>query len=180
MFGIGEGPSSGEKSNYNALSGASTFATGLGEGNTALSSEFFRNLLVDPTKALAPEISAGQKAVQQTAKTNAEFHNRGGGTNASTQAATATNRGNIINLMGTTQTGAASNLASSGTNLLNAGISGSEAGFDESKTMQEQHAKQLNDLISGIISTTGGAVAGLPGSPGGLQDVTSNLLGDIA
>lgn len=180
MFGIGEGPSSQEKGQFNLLNSTSQFATGLGQGNLTLSSEFFRNLLTDPMKALAPEISAGQEQVQQQAKTNAEFGNRGGGTNASTQAAAAQNRANIINLMGSMQSGAAGQLASTGSNLLSQGMQGAEAGFGEAKTMQEQSAQSLNDLLGGIISTAGGIIAGLPGGPGGLQDVSSNLLGAVS
>lgn len=180
MFGLGEGPGKQEKSQYNALTGASDFATGMGETNLGVSSTFFQNLLNDPMKALAPEVSAGQKMLQQQAKTTAEFGNRAGGTNASTQAAAAKGRGDIINLMGKTQTAAAGELASSGTNLLNTGVSGAEAGFGEAKTMQEQHAQQLNDLIGDIIKTAGGVAAGIPGAPGGAADVTSNVLGGIS
>lgn len=173
------GPSSQENGQYNLLNSSSQFATGLGQNNLTQSSEFFSNLLNNPMKALAPEVSAGQKQVQQQAKTNAEFGNRGGGTNASTQAAASGERGNIINLMGQTQTGAASSLASSGSSLLSAGMGGEEAGFGEAKTIQGQKASQWSDLISSIGSVAGGVVAGMPGSPGGAQDIGSNLLGGL-
>lgn len=180
MFGIDEGPSSQEQGQYSLLNSTNQFASNLGQNNLSLSSSFFSDLLTNPTKALAPEIAAGQKQVQQQAKTNAEFGNRGGGTNASTQAAAAGNRANIINLMGETQTGAAGQLASSGSNLLNTAQSGEEAGFNEANTEQQQRAKMWSDLISSIASTAGGIVAGLPGSPGGAQDITSNMLGAVS
>lgn len=187
MFGLFEGPSGGEKQNYNLLNSSSQFATGLGEGNLSISSDFFRNLLVDPTKALAPEIKAGQDQVQQAAKTNAEFGNRGGGTNASTQAASANNRANLINAAVNAQTGAASNLASTGSGLLSTGMSGTEAGFDEAKTMQDQRAAMWNDIIKSSAAVaaapfTGGSSLGfgplsLPGSGGGIDPSTfTNLM----
>lgn len=176
MFGIDQGPSSQEQGQFNLLNSQTQFATGLGEKNLTQSSQFFSDLLNNPMKALAPEISAGQNEVQQQAKTNAEFGNRGGGTNASTQAASAQNRGNIINLMGKTQTGAAGELASSGGNLLSQGMSGSQAGFGEAQTMQQQRAKMWSDLIGSISSVAGGVVGALPGSPGGMQDNLSNIL----
>lgn len=166
MFGIGEGPSSAENAQYNALTSASGFATNMGQNNLSLSSQFFTDLLNNPMKALAPEVSASQKQVQQQQKTTAEFGNRAGGTNAATQAAPAAARSDIINLMGATQTGAASQLSSQGQNLLNTGISGNETAFGEAGTLHDQAMKQINDLISGVLSTVGGAVAGIPTKAG--------------
>jgi hypothetical protein len=170
------GPSSQENGQYNLLNSSSQFATGLGQNNLSLSSQFFSNLLNNPTKALAPEISSQQKQVGQQNKTNAEFGTRSGGTAASGQAADSAARGNIIDATAKAQTGAASELASTGSNLLSAGMGGEEAGFGEAKTIQGQKASQWSDLISSIASTAGGVVAGLPGSPGGTQDVLSNML----
>src|ERR1017187_7947810 len=141
MFGLFEGPSSQEKGQYNLLNSQTNFATGMGQGNITTSSNFFRDLVSDPMKALAPEISAGQSQVQQQAKTNAEMGTRSGGTAAANQAASAGNRANIINLMGKTQTSAAGELASTGTNLLNTGVQGAQAGFNEAQTIQGQKAK---------------------------------------
>lgn len=176
MFGIDMGPSSQEQGQYNLLNSSSQFATGLGQKNLTQSSEFFSNLLNDPTKALAPEISAQQKQVGQANKTNAEFGTRSGGTAAAGQAADSTARGNIINLMGNTQTGAASSLATTGSNLLSSGMSGEEAGFNEAGTIQKQKASQWSDLISSIGSVAGGVVGALPGNPGGTGDILSNML----
>lgn len=179
MFGIDVSPSSAETGQYNALSSASQFATGLGEGNLTLSSEFFQNLLTNPIKALAPEISAGQLQTQQQAKTNAEFGTRSGGTAGANQAASAQNRANVINLMGGAQTGAASTLGSTGANLLGTGIAGTGEAFGEASQLQQQRANMWNDLFKGISSVGGAAVGGLPGSPGGAQDVISNMLGEM-
>jgi hypothetical protein len=152
----------------------------LGEGNLTLSSEFFQNLLTNPTKALAPEISAGQQQTQQLANENAQFAPRTGGTVASTNAAKTKSRGDIINLMGGAQTNAASNLASTGTNLLETGMSGSTALFGQDKTMHDQSMQQIQDIISSSLQVAEGVVGGLPGSPGGFGDVASNMLGTAA
>jgi hypothetical protein len=170
------GPSSQENGQYNLLNSSSQFATGLGQNNLTQSSTFFSNLLSDPMKALAPEVSASQKQVGEANKTRAEFGTRSGGTAAAGEAANSTARGDIINLMGKTQTGAASELASTGSSLLSTGVQGEEAGFGEAKTIQGQKASQWSDLISSIASTAGGVVGGLPGNPGGAGDVLSNML----
>ena len=155
------GASGQEKSQYNLLNSQTQFATGLGEGNLSLSSSFFRDLLNNPTKAMASEISAGQKQVGQQAKSNAEFGTRSGGTTGATQAAEGAERGNIINLMGKEQSGAAEQLSSSGQNLLGMGMQGSEAGFGEAKTMQEQNSAKLNDIFKSAASVGGGIASGI-------------------
>ena len=180
MFGLFEGPSGQQKQQYNLLNSQTNFATDLGQGNLSLSSGFFRDLLSNPTKALAPEISASQNMQQQAAKTNVEFGTRSGGTAAANASAAAKGRGDVINLMGKTQTGAASELSSSGQNLLSTGVQGAEAGFGEAKTMREQQASMWNDIIKSISGIAGGVIAGLPGSPGGVQDVSSNLLAGVS
>ena len=171
MFGLFEGPSGQQKQQYNLLNSQTDFATGLGQKNLTQSSQFFSDLIANPMKALAPEISASQNMQQQAAKTNVEFGTRSGGTAAANASAAAKGRGDVINLMGKTQTSAAENLSSSGQNLLSTGVQGAEAGFGEAKTMQAQKAAQWGDLIKDIMSTAGGAIAGLPGSPGGAQDI---------
>lgn len=138
-----------------------------------LSSDFFRNLLNDPYKALAPQIKAQQDQIGQTAKTNAEMGNRSGGTNASTQAAKSQGRADLITTATGAQTDAAKQLQSSGENLLNTGISGTETSFDQNKVMHDQSAVQIADLIKSIMSTVGGAVTGGFGGGGG----DGNLLG---
>lgn len=178
MFGLFEGPSSQEKGQYNLLDSTSRFSTGLGQSDSTLSSTFFQNLLTDPTKALTPEISSGQNQVHQQAKTNAEFGNRGGGTNASTQKASADNRTNFLNASVGAKTSAAGTLASTGGNLLSTGQQGSEAAFGEAQTMQAQRAAMWNDIIKSSLAVasapfTGGAsLGGLGGgspaaAPGG-------------
>ena len=173
MFGLFEGPSSQQKQQYNLLNSQTNFATDLGQGNLSLSSGFFRDLLSNPTKALAPEISASQNMQQQAAKTNVEFGTRSGGTAGANQAAAAKGRGDIINLMGKTQTGAAENLSSSGQNLLSTGVQGAEAGFGEAKTMQEQKASMWNDIIKSVTGIVGGGVAGLFKGGGATSDIVS-------
>lgn len=178
MFGIDMGPSSQETGSYNLLNSTSQFSTGLGQKDSTLSSTFFQNLLTDPTKALAPEISAGQNRVHQQAKTNADFGNRAGGTNASTQKASADNRTNLINATVGVQTSAADKLASTGSNLLSTGQQGAEAAFGEAQTMQQQRASMWNDIIKSSLAvasapfTGGTSLSGLGGgapaaAPGG-------------
>jgi hypothetical protein len=139
----------------------------MGQNNLTLSSQFFTDLLNNPMKALAPEVSASQKQVQQQQKTTAEFGNRAGGTNAATQAAPAAARSDIINLMGATQTGAASQLSSQGQNLLNTGISGTETAFGEAGTLHDQAMQQMNDLIKSSLAVGGGIISQLTKSKSG-------------
>ena len=160
MFGLFQGPSSQEQGQFNLLNSQTNFATGLGEKNLVQSSQFFSDLLTNPMKALAPEVSAEQGMVKNQAKTGAEFGTRSGGTGAATRAAGDKARGDIINLMGRTQSGAAANLASTGGNLLNTGVSGAEAGFGEAKTMQEQKANMWNDIIKSSLAVAAAPFTG--------------------
>lgn len=152
--GIFGGSSPGLKQSINQFSGYSGFASGLGENNLRQSSNFWNSILSGNSakigQVLAPEISAQQKQLQQGEKTAAEFHNRGGGMNSATQAAQGEARGNITNLVGSLQSGAASNLASSGSNLLSQAMEAS----GETASLSEE---QLNNWRSSIL---GSAITG--------------------
>ena len=86
------------------LGGLGNYETGVGEGlTTAGAGEEEAILSGDPTRiaqAEAPEITAGQKQVEQQRLQNANFGTRSGGTTASTEAAEGAERGNIIDLTG--------------------------------------------------------------------------------
>lgn len=169
-WGIDMGPSSGEQSQYGALTSAAGAATQTGESDLNSSSAFMQALLSGDSakisQVLAPQISAAKTSQQQDQKTLAQNGTRSGGTAASSSAATDRTHANITNLIGSLTGSAASSLGSEGEGLLGMGMSGDEAGFGEAKTMQGQRAAKWNDLFNSIASTAG-AVAGIPmGAPG--------------
>lgn len=178
------GPSSQQNQQFNALSNASSFATGTGEADITAGTNFLKDVLSgDATKtaqALAPQILAEKTSLQQDQKTNAMMGTRSGGTAAANVAAGDKVHSDITNLVGQLTGGAASGLTSVGTNLLGTGISGSATGFDEATKLQQQRAAKLNDIISSSAAVAGSVVGGLPGSPGGWQDITSNALAGAA
>lgn len=140
------------------------FASGLGQSNTTAGSNFYSSLLSgDPTKigqALAPAISAGQQGVQQQKNQIAQFGNRSGGSTAKSNALESENRGNITNMVGGMQSGAASNLLSSGQSLLSTGI----GALNQQAQMSQQQMSNWSDSIfgKGITSAIGsGEAAGL-------------------
>lgn len=147
-------PTEKEQKRFGSLSEEQLAA---GQGAETAAQTYDMNLLTDPTKALAPEISAGQGQVEQQQLQNSNFGNRGGGTNASTQNAENQNRGNIINLMGETQGQAASALGSLGTSEVSSGQGalGSEAGLANQRRQQ-----QVGD-VSGIAKDAGSIATGL-------------------
>jgi hypothetical protein len=130
-----------------------------GQGAQTAAQTYDMNLLTDPTKALAPEISAGQGQVEQQMLQNSNFGNRSGGTNASTQNAQNANRGNIINLMGEEQGKAANSLASLGTSEVS---SGSSALGNEADLANQRRQQQVGD-VSGIAKDAASIATGFPG-----------------
>lgn len=185
MFGIDMGPSSGEKSQYGALTSASGFATGVGESDLDASSKFMQGILSgDSSKisaVLAPQISAAKKSAEETNKTTAEMGTRSGGTGASTAATNDKVHSDITNAVAGLTGNAATSLSTTGSGLLSAGMAGDEAGFAESKTMQDQNAAKWTDIIQSI-SKTAGTVAGIPGVSGtpfgtGLNSVNAQFGG---
>ena len=128
-------PAQKEQDQFGALG---NYETGTGEGLTTAGAGYDLGILSgDPTKiatALAPEISTGQSQVEQQRLQDANFGTRSGGTTASTEAAEAANRGNIITLEGGLQSGAASSALGAGSGLLSGASSniGSEAQLAES------------------------------------------------
>jgi hypothetical protein len=120
IFDLSQGdPTKQEQGQLGDLSG---YETKTGEAGTTAASDYYGGILSgDPAKiaqTIAPEISTGAQELEQQKKTTAEFGNRSGGNNASTQAGESQERGNIINLIGGLQQGAAAGEAGLGTNLL--------------------------------------------------------------
>jgi hypothetical protein len=167
FFGIGEGPSSSENQQYGNLAAGANFATNEGESAISSSNNFWQAILSgDPTqvsKVLGPEFSAINKQAQQKKKTNAEFGNRSGGTNAENQSIDDTARSTVDSSISSLTGSAASALGASGSSLLAAGMSGHEAAFSAANTIQQQRSAQLNDIFKSITSI---ASAFLPGGKG--------------
>lgn len=184
MFGIDEGPSKQQNSQYGDLTSASGFATGLGESDLTASSNFMQAILSgDPTKisqVLAPQISAEKTSAQQQNKTAAEFGTRSGGTAASTAATNDKVHSDITNLVASLTGGAASSLASTGSSLLSTGISGDATGFGEATQLQKQRASKIGDIFSSGAGLASGILSGLPMGPGSFGDIGSNIFGAIS
>ena len=135
------------------------FASGLGQSNTTQGSNFFSSILSgDSTKigqALAPAISAGQQEVQQQKNQISQFGNRSGGSTAKSNALEAQNRGNITNMIGGMQSGAASTLLNSGQGLLGTAL----GGFNQQAGLSQQQMENWANSILGR-GITGAAAAG--------------------
>jgi len=133
------------------------FASGQGKGDVTSASKFWQSILSgDSSKigqALAPEISANQQQGQQAKEQLAEFGTRSGGTAAAGAGIDAAGRGNMINLIGGLQSGAASNLGSMGSNMLQTGLQG----YGQQTDMSQQRMQNWMDSIlgSGISSGIG-------------------------
>lgn len=119
---LGGNPAQQEEDEFGSLA---NYGINTGEGATNAANQYYGGILSgnpeEIAQTLAPEISAGNQQVQQQAQTNAEFGNRGGGTNSATQAAKSQERGNIINLIGGLQQGAAAGEAGIGSDMLSQG-----------------------------------------------------------
>ena len=107
------------KAEEGKLSDLGDFESGVGQKGTNASLDYDLGILSgDPAKiaqTLAPEISAQNQQVEQGKATTAQFGNRSGGNNAAGQAMDDRARGNIINLIGGLQQGAAQHAGNLGT-----------------------------------------------------------------
>ena len=155
-------PAQKEQDQFGALG---NYETGTGEGLTTAGAGYDLGILSgDPTKiatALAPEISTGQSQVEQQRLQDANFGTRSGGTTASTEAAGAANRGNIINLEGGLQSGAASSALGAGSGLL----SGASSNIGSEAKLAEERRKQVTGDIGGIAQGAASIATGLMGDP---------------
>ena len=122
----------------------------------------------DPAKIgqfLGPQEQAITGQAQQKKQTNAQFGNRGGGTNAQNQTIGDQSTQGINNLISSLTGSAVSGLSSAGQNLLGQGMSGFQNAFGDATQMQQQSANQWNDIFNSVASV-GGAVAGGVGNIG--------------
>ena len=151
------------KTQEGELSSLGGFETGTGEGLTTAGANFDESILSgDPTRiaqTLAPEISSGQTQVQQQANQNAQFGTRSGGSTASTNAAQAGERANIINLEGGLQSGTAGSALSAGSNLLGQASSNID---DVAKMKIARQATRTAD-VGGIAQGAAGIASGFAG-----------------
>lgn len=170
IFGIDEGPSSGETGATNSLNGESGFAGSVGEGLLSNSSALINGLLsgneADIGKLLAPQIGAISKQANEKTQTNATFGARSGGTNASNQNTIDSARSSVNDMISSLTSGAIGEGASLGSNLLSQGMQGNEAVFNQQQQMQQQRAAKWND-IAGSAASVAGSFFGIPHSGGG-------------
>lgn len=153
---------------YEANTGEGAVNAGLGFNNAILSGDPAAIARVE-----APEIRAGQDQIQQQAEQNAFFGNRGGGTNSSTQAAQEKQRGNIINLTGELQQGAAQSDLGVGTNLLGQGSSNYTEEANLAAQNQARKTADVGGIAQGAAEIATGFAGGVPGVGGGDFSVPS-------
>lgn len=180
MFGIGMGPSSGETNAANTLSDISGFSTNQGEGDLTTGTNFFKDILSNPAAAmrvLAPQIAGITGQAQQQKLSAGQLGSRSGGTAAQIGMADTSTRSTVDNLIAQLTGAAASTLTNTGQNLLNTGVTSSNAAFNAANTIQQQNSAKWNDIFKSIASIaaapfTGGASLGfgsfsMPGSGSG-------------
>jgi hypothetical protein len=159
-----------EQDQFGALS---NFQTGVGEGlTTAGAGEEEAILSGDPSRIAqveAPEIGAQQKQIQQQNLENANFDTRSGGTTASTQAADAAGRANIIDLTGNLISNTAGAAVGQGTGLL----SEASSNIGNRADLAEQRRQQEVGDVSGIASSIAGIAAPFLDAGGGTDPFTS-------
>jgi hypothetical protein len=175
FFGLGQGPSNQEKTQYGNLSGIGSFATNLGESDVSAASNFWNAILSGDMskigKVLGPEISGIKSRAAQSKQTAGQFGNRSGGTNAGIQATDDTTRASINEMIDSLLGTAGSTVGSLGSSLLNTGLSATGAAFGAADVMHGQNASFWNDLFKSITSvgssvfggTTGDVFSGLGG-----------------
>jgi hypothetical protein len=143
----------------NAFGSVGGFATSLGEQNLSQASAFNSALLSGDTakigKLLAPQTSAIQGQKQQQLNSTAQFHNRSGGNNASSQMAGDKARSSVNDLISSLTSGALSNASTMGSSLLSQGTA---AYGDQLKASQLQMANWSNSIL-GMGLTQGAGFA---------------------
>jgi hypothetical protein len=151
------------------------FESGVGQQGTNASLGYDLGILSgDPAKiaqTLAPEISTQNQQTQQGKLTTAEFGNRSGGNNASGQAMDDRARGNIINLIGGLQQGAANHAGNLGTYDL----SMAAPNYQAVAGMKTAEQNRTAGAIGGIASGVGSVLTGLPMGGGGGGDPYATL-----
>lgn len=170
MFGVGMGPSEGEKGATNTLQGYSGFAGSQGENLLSNSSAFINALLSGDSakisQLLAPQISAIQGQGNQAKKTLSEFGTRSGGVTSQAGMIDDKSRAAVNDLISSLTRGSISEGASLGSNLLGQGMSGITNVFNMDNIMHDQNAAKWNDIFKSAASFaaapfTGGASLGM-------------------
>ena len=169
FFGIGQGPSGRELTQYGNIANIADWSTAAGEKALSQALNFDEAIVSgDPSKiarVLGPETSAINKQGQQELKTMSEFGTRSGGTGAAAQVVGDTTSSRYDSMISNLLTGAVSDLGSKGSGLVNTGLSAHEGAFDASRVIQQQDASKWNDIFNSISSILG-AISGLPGISG--------------
>jgi hypothetical protein len=172
-------PAGKEQDQFGGLAG---YQTGVGEGLTTAGAGTEESILSgDPSKIAqveAPAISAQQGQIQGQELQNANFGNRSGGTNASTQAAQGQGRANLIDLTGGLIGNTAGAAVGQGTGLM--GQASSNLG-NEAQLATQRRQQEVGD-IGGIASSLGAIASpflggGAPGTaPGPVPWAPPNYL----
>jgi hypothetical protein len=164
FFGIGMGPSGGEKTQAGAIGSVANFATSEGMADVGASDKFWRAILSgDPgqiSQVLGTAISSANRQGQEAKKTASEFGTRSGGTSAGMQMTDDKTRSDVESLIANLTGKAAGALGSSGSGLLSTGLSGHEAAFDASKTMHDENLAKWNDIFKSTADVAGAAATG--------------------
>jgi hypothetical protein len=143
---------------------------GTGENLVTPAATYYENILSgDPTKiaqSLAPEITAGQNQVEQQRLTGAQFGTRSGGTAAADNAAEGQERGNIINLVGGLQQGAAAGAGSLGTEQESQGAGNVGTQANLAAQNQKREAGDVSGIAGDVASIASPFLAeGAPPDP---------------
>jgi hypothetical protein len=135
------------------------YGTNTGQSAVDASVGFDKGILSGDPATIAKTLAPEKKA------TTAEFGNRSGGNNASTNAIDASARGNIINLEGGLQQGAAAHLGQIGTAEQGIGLNANQVSTQDSQ-MQMQNI--MNSIFGkGITSAVNYGESFLPIAHGG-------------
>lgn len=158
-FGIGLGPDSREKQAYGGLNTLSGFTSSHGQNDTALAEKWIQALLggdrSKTSELLAPQISDLKSRAGQQLMTNAQFGNRSGGTNASSQMTQDNINSQIDRMISELTSGAIGEAGSLGTNLLGQAGGNYANLFGEAKVMHDQDAARMQGLFKSIGDIAG-------------------------
>lgn len=144
----------------NTAGDISKFGTTTGQGAITDANKYYSDILSgDPSKiaeSIAPEIKAGADQTQQEKQSLAQFGTRSGGTAAASAGADASNRSNIISLIGRLQQGAAAGATGIGENQSGLGLA---ANGQQAQLSQQQLQDYMNSIFgTGLGDVTGGLI----------------------
>lgn len=146
LFG---GQNSTLNQDINQAGNTMNFASGLGQSDLQMGSDFYKTLLSGNPEAIAkllgPQISTIQKQGQQQLNTTAEFGNRSGGTNASAQTNMDTQRSEVEDMIAKLTGTAAGAVTDIGKFGVDTGLKANEISAEES----QQKMKNIMDSIFG-------------------------------